>query len=68
MMNHESDEKDSISECYDRSVLLLKNNSQSQGVIACTRSKKAAGRRYVSIFGRDASICSLGMSVSDNLQ
>ncbi len=53
-----------IDECYTRSVRLLKDNSFSLGVIACARSEKAVGRRYASIFGRDAAICSLGMVLS----
>jgi glycogen debranching enzyme len=55
---------DIIRECYERSVLLLKSNSTQSGVIASTRSDKAAARHYASIFGRDAAICSLGMAAS----
>lgn len=53
-------------ECYDRSVLLLKNNCSNSGVIACAASEKAVGRHYASIFGRDAAICGLGMIASGN--
>jgi glycogen debranching enzyme len=53
-----------ISECYNNSILLLKKNSSVSGINAATRSKKAEGRNYASIFGRDAAICSLGMVVS----
>jgi glycogen debranching enzyme len=57
-------EDDLIGECYARSLLLLKNNSVPAGIIACTKSKKAIDRSYISIFGRDAAICSLGMIAS----
>jgi hypothetical protein len=55
-----------ISDCYERSVQLLKSNSQPSGIIACGRSEKAVGRNYASIFGRDAAICSLGMVASED--
>jgi glycogen debranching enzyme len=35
---------------------------------AASRSKKAEGRNYASIFGRDAAICSLGMVVSGDTE
>lgn len=53
-----------VEECYERSVRLLKENSNALGVIACAKSEKAVGRRYASIFGRDAAICSFGMVLS----
>ncbi|MGW8323358.1 MAG: glycoside hydrolase, partial [Thermodesulfobacteriota bacterium] len=53
-----------VSECYERSLALLKLNSKASGIIACSPSKKATDRNYASIFGRDAAICSLGMVVS----
>lgn len=68
MKHHKYDEKDIVSQCYERSVQLLIDNSRSGGVIACKRSKKAAGRGYLSIFGRDASISSLGMSLCSHPQ
>ena len=45
-------------------MALLKRNCQSNGVIAAARSPKSVDRNYVSIFGRDAAICSLGMVAS----
>lgn len=57
-------ESDLLNECYEKSVTLLKRNSGQHGVSAATRSKKAEGRNYASIFGRDAAICSLGMLIS----
>ncbi|MDR4507620.1 MAG: glycoside hydrolase [Candidatus Brocadiaceae bacterium] len=53
-----------IRDCYDRSLQLLRKNSTPDGIIACAKSKKAVDRHYVSIFGRDAAICSLGMIVT----
>lgn len=55
---------DIISECYEQSLLLLKQNSSPHGINAASRSKKAIGRNYANIFGRDAAICVLGMIVS----
>jgi glycogen debranching enzyme len=53
-----------ITECYERSLALLRKNSDSHGVIAAARTRKAVDRNYASIFGRDAAICSLGMVAS----
>ncbi|UCH79670.1 MAG: hypothetical protein JSW20_07885 [Nitrospiraceae bacterium] len=53
-----------IPDCLERSIQLLKKNSGQFGIHAASRTKKAEGRNYVSIFGRDAAICSLGMIVS----
>ena len=53
-----------IDDCYEQSLLLLKKNSSPHGINAASRSKKAIGRNYASVFGRDAAICSLGMAVS----
>jgi glycogen debranching enzyme len=55
---------DIITECYERSLALLRKNSDIHGVIAAARTKKAVDRGYASIFGRDAAICSLGMVAS----
>ena len=55
---------DIITECYQRSVALLKKNSHSGGVIAAAQTPKSIDRNYASIFGRDAAICSLGMVAS----
>ncbi len=57
---------DIVEECYARSVDLINHNSGPFGINAASRSKKAEGRSYASIFGRDAAICSLGMIVSGN--
>ncbi|MEK7203001.1 MAG: glycoside hydrolase 100 family protein [Patescibacteria group bacterium] len=54
--------------CYKKSIDLLLNNSSNYGILASSKSKKAKQRNYLSIFGRDASICSLGMVASKNLK
>ncbi len=61
-------ENEIVSECLERSVDLLKKNSGPHGINAASHSKKAEGRNYASIFGRDAAICSLGMIVSGNAE
>ncbi|HEY6006952.1 MAG TPA: glycoside hydrolase 100 family protein [Geobacteraceae bacterium] len=50
--------------CYRRSLALLHRNSTPDGILASTRTEKAVGRHYASIFGRDAAICALGMAAS----
>ncbi len=55
-----------ISQCDDRAVELLLKNSSKFGVLASSPSPKAIKRNYLSIFGRDASISTLGMVVSGN--
>ncbi len=49
---------------YSRALDLLHGNSTVAGILACTPGERAAGRHYTSIFGRDASICALGMAAS----
>ncbi len=56
--------KNIVDQCYEKSVELLKKNSTASGILACSPSKVAEERNYLSIFGRDASICSLGMLMS----
>jgi glycogen debranching enzyme len=55
---------DLLQECYCRALDLLRENSSPAGILACRRTEKSAGRHYTSIFGRDASICALGMLAS----
>jgi glycogen debranching enzyme len=50
-----------IAECYRKSVDLLLRNSSPHGILASAGSPKAKSRNYRSVFGRDASICALGM-------
>ncbi len=53
-----------IEECYIKSLELLKKNSTPFGVLASSASRRAEERNYLSIFGRDAAICALGMMAS----
>lgn len=53
-----------LSEAYIRSLDLLRRNSTPDGILACSRGERAAGRHYISIFGRDAAICAIGMAAS----
>lgn len=53
---------------YQKSLELLKNNSSKYGVLAATKTSQASQRNYDSIFGRDASICVLGMTMTDDKQ
>ena len=55
-----------IEECYQKSIELLFKNSCRFGILASSPSARAKKRFYLSIFGRDASICSLGMVASGN--
>ncbi len=56
--------KDLLEGCYREAVALLRENSTPGGVLASARNEKSVGRHYASIFGRDASICALGMVAS----
>lgn len=53
-----------IDKCYQKSLELLQKNSTSFGILASSPQTKAVKRNYLSIFGRDAGICSLGMVIS----
>lgn len=53
-----------LEECYREALGLLRENTTPAGVLASVRNKKSVGRHYASIFGRDASICALGMAAS----
>lgn len=53
-----------MEECLRRSAELLRHNATPAGIMASSRTAKAAGRHYTSIFGRDAAICAMGMAVS----
>ena len=57
-------DRELLAECYREALGLLRENSTPGGVLASSRNGKSAGRHYDSIFGRDASICALGMAVS----
>jgi hypothetical protein len=53
-----------LNDCYRQALLLLRENTTPGGVLASQRNLKSVGRHYASIFGRDASICALGMAAS----
>jgi glycogen debranching enzyme len=53
-----------IETCYARSLALLRANSGPDGILAASPTRRAIGRNYTAIFGRDAAICALGMVVS----
>ncbi len=53
-------------EAYKKSIELLIKNSSEYGILASSVNEKSKGQMYDSIFGRDASICSLGMVASKN--
>ena len=55
-----------IDTCYQKSIDLLLNNSTKFGTLASAPQKRAVNRNYLSVFARDASICSLGMIASGN--
>jgi hypothetical protein len=55
---------DLLQDCYSQALQLLRENATPGGVLASARNKKSVGRHYASIFGRDASICALGMAAS----
>jgi len=53
-----------ISECYQRSVALLKENAGPYGIVASSECEKAVCRNYTSVFARDAGMAALGMTAS----
>jgi glycogen debranching enzyme len=50
--------------CHTRAVELLIRNLSPVGILAASPTARARDRGYLSIFGRDAAICALGMAVS----
>lgn len=56
--------KNITDQAYKEAIKLLKANSTKYGVLASGKSAKAKGRNYRAIFGRDASICSMGMALT----
>ena len=53
-----------VEECRRRAVALLRANLGPAGIRAATPRGRARERRYDAVFGRDASICALGMALS----
>jgi glycogen debranching enzyme len=50
--------------CHERAVELLQRNLTPGGILAASAGTRAAKRGYTAIFGRDASICAIGMALS----
>lgn len=57
-----------LEQCYRESVALLRENCTPGGVLAAASNGRSEGRNYTSIFGRDASICALGMAASGDCE
>ncbi|HTQ76984.1 MAG TPA: glycoside hydrolase 100 family protein [Burkholderiales bacterium] len=53
-----------LEQCRERSVRLLRANLTPAGVLAASRGARARRRGYCAIFGRDASLCAIGMAIS----
>jgi hypothetical protein len=53
-----------MEQCRLRSLQLLHENLTSEGILAASRTDEARERGYCAIFGRDASICAIGMGIS----
>ena len=57
-----------LAEADRRARALLQANLTPGGILASRPTARAEGRRYTSIFGRDAAICALGMVVSGDAE
>src|SRR3954470_10965298 len=55
-----------MEQCRLRSLQLLHENLAPEGILAASRTDEAGERGYCAIFGRDASICAIGMGISDD--
>jgi len=55
---------DLLDQCYREALGLLRQNCSPGGILAALPNEQSVGRHYASIFGRDASICALGMAAS----
>ncbi len=53
-----------MAECRARAIALLKRNLTPAGILAATPGARSSKRGYTAIFGRDAAICAIGMSLS----
>ncbi|MCM2326705.1 MAG: hypothetical protein NDI88_02335 [Lysobacter sp.] len=51
-----------VAECRERSIALLRENLSAEGILAASAGDKARSRNYLSVFGRDAAVCALGMA------
>ena len=59
-----SAEAELLETCHARAVELLRRNLTAGGILAASAGSRAAKRGYTAIFGRDASICAIGMALS----
>jgi GH15 family glucan-1,4-alpha-glucosidase len=50
-----------IEQCYQKSIELLHKNSDQYGILASGVSQLAKDKNYRQLFGRDTSICALGL-------
>jgi glycogen debranching enzyme len=50
--------------CHGRSIELLKRNLAPGGMLAATPNALSRKRGYTAIFGRDAAVCAIGMTLS----
>src|ERR1043165_832032 len=55
---------DLLEECKQHALNLLHENLSLRGILAASRTQRAGDRGYCAIFGRDASICAIGMGIS----
>lgn len=53
-----------LAQCRLRAIDLLKRNLSPAGILAATPGVRAHERGYSAVFGRDAAICAIGMSLS----
>jgi hypothetical protein len=54
------------SQCYKKSIDLLHQNSDKFGILAASVSPLAKDKHYLRLFGRDGSICALGLISAKN--
>jgi len=55
---------DLLEQCRLHALQLLHENLTLPGILAASRTERAGDRGYCAIFGRDASICAIGMGIS----
>ena len=55
---------DLLEQCRLNALQLLHDNLSPRGILAASRTLRAGDRGYCAIFGRDASICAIGMGIS----
>ena len=55
---------ETVADCRARAVALLRENLSDEGILAASAGEKARSRNYLSVFGRDAAVCALGMALT----